>query len=147
MLNTKVFILTFLTYSEWMKCTRAIPALIVKHCFRLPMLQIKDLRVGQWKESYIVLTQENSIENSVQDCLLYILIPNGLCELFLAYPKWLCVCLKVNICTTHYMTSSLPECPMFFHVSCDLWLCHLMWPAVWQCDLVTLTLILALKIE
>jgi len=33
------------------------------------------------------LTQENSIENSVQDCLPYIQISNGLCELFLAYPK------------------------------------------------------------
>ena len=27
------------------------------------------------------------MENSVQDCLSYILIPNGLCELFLAYPN------------------------------------------------------------
>jgi len=32
-------------------------------------------------------TQENSIENSVQDNLSYIQIPNGLCELILAYPK------------------------------------------------------------
>jgi len=47
----------------------------------------KDLRVGQRIEPCIGLTQENSIENSVQDCLPYILIPNGLCELFLAYPK------------------------------------------------------------
>ena len=51
------------------------------------MLQIKDLRGGQWKEPYIRLTQENLIENSIQDCLPYILIPNGLCKLFLAYPK------------------------------------------------------------
>ena len=53
----------------------------------LQLLQIKDLRVGQWKEPYIGLTQENS----VQDYLPYILIPNSLCELFLAYPKWPCV--------------------------------------------------------
>jgi len=33
------------------------------------------------------LTQENLIENSIQDCLPYIKIPNSLCELFLAYPK------------------------------------------------------------
>jgi len=72
------------------------------------MLQIKDLRVDQWKEPCIGLTQENSIENSVQACLPYIWIPNGLCELFLAYPKR---------------------------------------PCVWQCDLVTLTLTLVLKIE
>jgi len=51
------------------------------------VLQFKDLRVGQRKEPCIGLTQENLIENSVQDCLPYILIPNGLCELFLAYSK------------------------------------------------------------
>jgi len=51
------------------------------------LLQSQDLRVGQVKEPYIGLTQENSIENSVQNCLPYIQILNGLCELFLAYPK------------------------------------------------------------
>ena len=55
------------------------------------LLQIKDLRVGQWKEPYIGFTQENSIENSVQDSLPYIQIPNGLYKLFLAYPKCLCI--------------------------------------------------------
>ena len=29
------------------------------------LLQLKDLRVGQWKVSYIRLTQENLIENSI----------------------------------------------------------------------------------
>ena len=43
--------------------------------------------VGQKSEPCIWLTQENSIENSVQDSLPYIQIPNGLCELFLTYPK------------------------------------------------------------
>ena len=43
--------------------------------------------MDQKKESYIGITQENSIENSVQDCLPYIQIPNGPCKLFLAYPK------------------------------------------------------------
>jgi len=56
-------------------------------CKLVELLQIKDLRVDQVKEPCIRLTQENSIENSVQDCLPYILIPNGLCKLFLAYPK------------------------------------------------------------
>jgi len=51
------------------------------------MLQSQDLRVGQVKEPCIGLTQENLIENSIQDCLPYIQIPNGLCKLFLAYPK------------------------------------------------------------
>jgi len=31
----------------------------------LEMLQLKDLRVGQWEELCIGLTQENSIENSI----------------------------------------------------------------------------------
>ena len=32
----------------------------------------KDPRVGQWEEPCIRLTQENSVENSVQDSLSYI---------------------------------------------------------------------------
>jgi len=47
------------------------------------VLQSQDLRIGQVKEPCIGLIQENSIENSVQDCLPYILIPNGPCKLFL----------------------------------------------------------------
>jgi len=43
------------------------------------MLQSQDLRVGQEKKPYIGFTQENLIENSVQDCLPYILKPHGLC--------------------------------------------------------------------
>ena len=77
------------------------------------VLQSQDFRVGQVKEPCIGLIQENSIENSVQVCLPYIQIPNGLCELFLAYPKQPCICLKVNMCFTCCMTSS-------FYVSCDL---------------------------
>ena len=42
------------------------------------MLQTQALRVGQVKESCIGLTQENLIENSVQDGLPYIPLPNGL---------------------------------------------------------------------
>ena len=51
------------------------------------LLQLKDLRVGQWEEPCIGLTQENSIESSVQDGLPYIPLSNGLCKLFLTYPK------------------------------------------------------------
>ena len=43
------------------------------------MLQTQDLRVGQEKESCIRLTQENLIENSVHDCLPYILKAHSLC--------------------------------------------------------------------
>ena len=51
------------------------------------LLQFRGLRVGQWIESCIRLTQENSIENSVQDCLSYILKAHGPCYVLLAYPK------------------------------------------------------------
>ena len=45
------------------------------------VLWLKDLKIDQWIESYtyIRLTQENLIENSVQDCLPYILKPHGPC--------------------------------------------------------------------
>jgi len=49
--------------------------------------KLKPLELDKRKNLILGLTQENSIENSVQDCLSYIQIPNGLCELFLAYPK------------------------------------------------------------
>ena len=45
------------------------------------------LRVGNKNNSYIRVTQENSIENSVQDSLPYIQISNGPCELIIAYTK------------------------------------------------------------
>ena len=77
------------------------------------VLQTQVLSIEQANEPYIGLTQENSIENSVQDCLPYILIPNGLCKLFIAYPKQPCVCHKVNTYCTHYMTLS-------FHMPHDL---------------------------
>ena len=53
------------------------------------MLQLRNLSVGLGEEPCIGFTQENSIENSIQDGLpyIYIQIPNGLCELFLTYPK------------------------------------------------------------
>ena len=51
------------------------------------MLQLRNLSVGLGEEPCIGFTQENLIENSVQDGLPYIQIPNGLCELFLTYPK------------------------------------------------------------
>jgi len=43
------------------------------------MLQTQVLRVRQMDEPYIGLTQENSIESSVQDCLPYISKPHGPC--------------------------------------------------------------------
>jgi len=49
--------------------------------------ELKPLELNKRTNSCIRVTQENSIENSVQDCLSYIQIPNSLCKLFLAYPK------------------------------------------------------------
>ena len=43
------------------------------------MLQTQVLRVEPVNKSCIGLTQGNLIENSVQDCLPYILKPHGLC--------------------------------------------------------------------
>jgi len=46
---------------------------------RVYLLQTQVLRVRQVNEPCIGLTQENSIENSVQDGLPYILKPYSLC--------------------------------------------------------------------
>jgi len=43
------------------------------------MLQFRGLVIGQWIEPCIGLTQENSIENSIQNNLPYILKPHGPC--------------------------------------------------------------------
>ena len=85
------------------------------------VLQLRNLSVGLGEEPCIGFTQENSIENSVQDCLPYIQIPNGLCELFLTYPKRPYVCLKVNMCFPCCMTSSFQNLlpPFMCYVTCD----------------------------
>ena len=59
--------------------------------FRIGLLWFRGLRVGQWIEPCIGLTQENSIENAIQNCLPYILKAYGPCYILLAYPKQLCV--------------------------------------------------------
>jgi len=46
------------------------------------MLQTQVLKVGQVNEPCIGLIQENSIENSVQEYLPYILNDNGPCYYF-----------------------------------------------------------------
>ena len=45
----------------------------------MPAGKIRVLSVGQVDEPCIGLTQENSIENSTQDSLPYILKPHSLC--------------------------------------------------------------------
>ena len=46
------------------------------------VLQTQDLRVGQVNKSYIGLIQKNLIENSIQDCLPYILNGHSPCYYF-----------------------------------------------------------------
>ena len=77
-----------------------IPSRIWNSCIFLNYIcyNLQDLKVGQEKEPCIGFTQENSIENSVQDCLPYILKLHGPCQLLLAYPKQLCVCFKIDMC-------------------------------------------------
>ena len=113
----------------------------------LMMLQTQALSVGQVKEPCIGSAQENSIEDSVQESLPYIQMPNGLCELFLTYPKQPYIYLKVHMWFTCCMTSSFQNLlhPSMCHVTCDcvIW-CDLLCDSV---IFVTLTLTLVLKIE
>ena len=51
------------------------------------ILQSQDLRAGEVKKPCIRLIQENSIENSVQDCLSYTLMTDGPCSTTLTYSK------------------------------------------------------------
>ena len=78
------------------------------------------------KEENLVLelTQENSIESSVQDCLPYIPQTTGLYTT-LAYSKWLCVCLKTTMYIIYSIMSFLPELFTIFHYG------------TWSCDSVT----------
>ena len=50
------------------------------------MLQTQVLKAGQVNKPCIGLTQENSIENSIQDCLSYILNLHGLYYYFFSLP-------------------------------------------------------------
>ena len=61
------------------------------------ILQLQDLRVNQVKKPYIVLTQENLIDNSIWDCLPYISRLIVYATLQLAYLKWSYIYLKVNL--------------------------------------------------
>jgi len=88
------------------------------------LLWLKDLRVSQWEKPCIEFTQENSIENSVQDHLPYISQTTGLYTTALAYPKWPCICLKATMYITYNMTSFLSEPSTIFHYG--TWLCDSM---------------------
>ena len=67
------------------------------------------------------------IESFVHDCLPYIPRTNGPCSTILAYPKWPCVCLKVNIYTIYYIMSFFQNLLLSSIMTHD---CVTMWP--WQ---------------
>jgi len=50
------------------------------------LLQTQVLKVEQVNEPCIRLTQENLIENSIQECLPHILNDDGLCYYFFSLP-------------------------------------------------------------
>ena len=94
------------------------------------MLQIKDLRVGQWKEPCIEFTQENLIESSVQDCLSLYYSTIVCTTISTAYPKDYVFTLRF----TCYMTSFL-EPSMLFYMYCDFVTMSYDVTDVWQCNL------------
>jgi len=69
-------------------------------CIFQIVLQTQVFRIGQVNEPCIGLTQENSIENSVQECLPYILNDKGPCYYFSSLPSKPCVCFKANMYKT-----------------------------------------------
>ena len=65
--------------------------------------------MGQKKESCIGITQENSIESSLQDSLPYIPIHMVCASYCASYPKWPCIRHKVNMWYTCCVMSLLLE--------------------------------------
>ena len=66
------------------------------------------------------LTQENSIESSLQSSLPYIPINIVYASYCASYPKVSCVRHEVNMWFICCITLLLLEPSMFFHASCDL---------------------------
>jgi len=117
--NYDLSFIVVLSMSHYVRCG--------SYCYKL-----KSLKLDKRKNLVLGLTQENSIENSVQDCLPYIQVPNGPCKLFLAYPKWLCVS---HIIWHHLFQNVL--CSSIHHVTCDC--------VIW-CDLLCDSMILSITL-
>jgi len=83
-----------------------LPVRILLHSNHPSCYNSKTLELVNKKNLVLGLIQENSIENSLQDCLPFILKAYGLCYVLLAYPKQPCVYLKANMYCAHWMTSS-----------------------------------------
>jgi len=104
-------------YSPWSPCSQYRGDMLL-------LLQTQVLSVEQVDKPCIRLIQENPIENSVQDCLPYILKLHGPWWLLLVYPKQPCVCLEIIMCLNMPSDIILSESSTLFHVihNCDF--CH-----------------------
>ena len=76
-----------------MRATKAITnhTSIEEYCLRFFLREnfcykLETLELIKRKNLVLGLTQENSIENSIQDCLSYILKPHGLCYITSSLP-------------------------------------------------------------
>ena len=88
------------------------------------VLWSQNLRVGQEKKFCIGFTQENSIKNSVQDCLPYILVLMVRAIYCAPCPKVPWVLHEANMCCPCCMTVLVPS-TSFSQVSWSvLWLRH-----------------------
>ena len=96
---------------------------VAKQILRPTHFDIIDLSPKGWTKtnSYIGVTQENSIEIPLQSSLPYILLLM-VCAYYCApYPKWPCVEHEVNMWYPCYMTSFVLESSTSFYASHDSW--------------------------
>jgi len=87
------------------------------------LLWSKVLRIGQKNNSCIWVTQENSIEISLQTSLSFILLPMVCAHYCAPYPKWPCVEHKVNMW--------YPYCIMLFVLEPSTLFFQVLWPMLW----------------
>ena len=117
MSKVRIFVWMPLDHPIWIRCVRKIPAFMYYNSKTLVLVKKKNL----------VLIQENSIESSIHDYLPYIPETNGLCSTTLAYPKWLYICLKINIYITccimlFFQNLLLPSIMTYYCVTVtDVW--------------------------
>jgi len=106
----------------WLVCIYSIDTIL--YPYALPLESIPLLILSLWLSVTWALWVKViiSIKNFVQGYLPYILKSNSLCSTTLAYPKWPCAFLKVNMCIICYMTLSLLDpSTIFYHATqlCD----------------------------
>ena len=113
--------------SLWLVCIYSIDTILYPYALPLESISLLILSLCLSVTWALWVKVVISIENFVQGYLSYILKSNSLCSTTLAYPKWPCVFLKVNMCITCYMTLSLLDPSTVFY------------RATWSCDCVTVT--------